>query len=109
MTNPLTLPEIVSWFRAKQLELAGSAVAIVGIRERTEHLPAAAADFDCGDAKGRINGWVSGDFDFEVVGPDGQNVFWGHVHASVLDDLDATYLDFLKHLRVQNKPGHGPE
>jgi hypothetical protein len=109
MTNPLTLPEIVSWFRSKQHVLKGSGVALVDIRERTAHLPAAAADFDCGDTMGRINGWVSGDFDFEVVGPDGQNVFWGHVHASAVNDLEPTYLDFLNHLQVPNVPGDRPE
>jgi hypothetical protein len=103
--NPFTLPEIVSWFRSKRSVLKGSVVTLVDIRERTEYLPAAAADFDCGDTMGRINGWVSGDFDFEVVDPEGQNVFSGHVHASAVDELEPTYLEFVKHLQASNRPG----
>jgi hypothetical protein len=32
-----------------------------------QDLPAAAADFDGVDAIGRLNGWVSGEFDFEAI------------------------------------------
>src|SRR5262249_6239871 len=62
-----------SWFQSKRSVLKGS-VTLVDIRERTEYVRAAAADFDCGDTMGRIIGWVSGDFDFEVVDREGQDV-----------------------------------
>ena len=48
----------------------------MSIRETGEHLRVAVADFDGADAMGRISGWVSGDFDFEVVRlSDGKDLF----------------------------------
>jgi hypothetical protein len=100
MTYPFTVAEIVSWYRSKQNTIGSSGVSLVSIREAGEHLPVAVADFDGADAMGRISGWVSGDFDFEVVRvSDGKDLFWGHVHASGIDALEAKYLDFLTHLQ----------
>lgn len=107
--NPFTLPEIVSWLQSKRSVVNGSVVTLVDLRQSTEYLPAAAADFDCGDTMGRITGWVSGDFDFEAVDLEGRDVFWGHVHASALDELEPTYLEFVKHLQVSKRPGGGSE
>jgi len=96
----LTLPEIVSWFRSKQLSLAGSPISLVGIRERTEYLPAAAADFDGVNAMGRINGWVSGAFDFEALRvSDGKDIFWRHLDVSTVEELEPAYADFLRILQ----------
>jgi hypothetical protein len=101
MPNPFTLAEIASWYRSKRRLLEGSTISLVEIRERLEYLPAAAADFDSVTATGRITGWVSGAFDFEVVrGSDGKDLFWGHVHADAVEDLEDTYVDFLKHLEI---------
>lgn len=73
---PLTLEEIVRRFHSKRVALADSDVSLAEIRERTEYLPAAFADFDGIGAMGRISGWVSGLFDFEVLrGPDGEGIF----------------------------------
>lgn len=99
------LSEILSWYRSKQRTLQGSGVSLVDIRERAEYLPVAGADFDPVDALGRINGWVSGDFDFEVVRiSDGKDLFWRHVHASNVEDLENTFLDFVRHLQIQASP-----
>jgi len=96
---PLTLSEIVSWCRSKQRSLADSPVSVIGIRERTEHLPAVAADFNGPDTMGRINGWESGEFDFEVVRVlDGASMFWRHVNVSAVDALEAPYDDFLQQM-----------
>jgi hypothetical protein len=93
---PLTLDQIVSWFRAKQAAIAG---------ERTEYLPAAVADFDGCNAIGRISGWISGAFDFETLREsDGANIFWRHVDASSLDELEEAYADFLGSLRGSDGP-----
>lgn len=98
---PLTLAEIVSWFRSKEGSLAGSAVALVNIRERTEYVPAAAADFDGPNTLGQIGAWVSGAFDFHVLrASDGKDIFLHHVDVSALDDkLEAAYTDFLRTMR----------
>jgi hypothetical protein len=100
---PLTLAEVVSWFRSKQNLLVGSAVSLAGIRERTDYLPAAAADFDGPGTIGRINGWVSGAFDFEALRvSDGKDIFWRHVDVSTVDELETAYADFLQ---ILHNPG----
>lgn len=105
MTFPLTTHQIVSWYRSKQAVLEGSGVSLVGIRESTGRKPAAAADFDADNAMGRINGWVSGEIDFEAVRvSDGKDLFWQHVDVSVTDQLDATYADFIQRLLSPEDP-----
>jgi hypothetical protein len=98
---PLRLAEIVSWYGLKQRSLLGSGVALVEIRERAcGPKPAACADFDGSNTMGRINGWVSGEFDFEVLRvSDGKDIFWRHVDVSVIDKLEDAYADFLRHLQ----------
>ena len=82
---PFSVDQIVDWFRA-QSAVRDSDVQVVEIRERTEYLPAAAADFDATVAMGRISGWVSGQVDFEVVRvSDGENIFWRHVDAGSVE------------------------
>ena len=99
----LTIAEIVSWYRSKQRLLEGSRVSVLDIKERTEHVPAAAADFAGTDTMGRINGWVSGEFDFEVVRvSDGSDIFWRHIAVSGLEDLEAPYSDFIRSLLDQD-------
>lgn len=74
-------------------------MSLVNIKERSEHVAAAAADFTAADTMGRINGWVSGEFDFEVVRvSDGSDIFWRHVAVSGLEDLEAPYSDFIRSL-----------
>ena len=102
---PITLEQIVGWFRAKQAAIAGLGVSIAEIRERTEYLPAACADFGGCNAIGRISGWISGEFDFETLREsDGADIFWRHVKATSLDELEDAYADFLNSLRVSDGP-----
>jgi hypothetical protein len=97
--EPITLAEIVSWYRTKQRSLAGTAVSVVDIRERTDHLAAAAADFNGANTMGRINGWVSGEFDFEAIRvSDGKDIFWRHINVAAVDDLEDVYADFLRNM-----------
>src|SRR5262249_9045374 len=105
MQYPLTVTEIVSWFRSKQLAVQGSEVSLVDIKRRDEGpKPAAGADFDGSNTMGRINGWVSGEFDFEALRTsDGKDIFWRHIKVSVVgEELEQAYSDFLKVL--QNPP-----
>jgi hypothetical protein len=96
---PLTLDDITSWCRSKKNMLAGSGVTLVDIKERTEYLPAVAADFDGIGSMGRINAWLSGDFDFEAISvSDGKCLFSKHVRISTLEALETTYSEFLQHL-----------
>ena len=105
---PLTLAQIVSWFRLKQRLLEGSGVSSTDIRERTEYLPCVAADFTSDGATGRINAWVSGEFDFEAIRDfDGKDLFWGHAKVLTLDALESSYADFLQHLLNPNKATEG--
>jgi hypothetical protein len=65
---PLAVAEILSWFHSKQRSLEGSGVSLVNIQGRdTRPKPAASADFNGANTMGRINGWVSGEFDFEAL------------------------------------------
>lgn len=96
---PLKLEEIVAWYRSKQDALTSSGISVVGITERTEQTPAAAADFAGANSMGRINGWVSGEFDFEAVRvSDGADLFWEHVDVAAIQDLETAYSNFLRHL-----------
>jgi hypothetical protein len=102
--NPLTVAEIVSWYRSKQPSLEGSEISLVDVRERDSGpKPAAAADFDGPGTMGRIDGWVSGEFDFHVLRvSDGKDIFWRHVDVSAVGELESAYADFLRTL-------HNPE
>lgn len=98
---PLKLAEIVSWYGLKQRSLQGSAVSLVHIREGTGTAkPSAAANFDGVNTMGQISGWVSGEFDLHVLRvSDGKDIFWRHVDVSVVDELEDSYADFLRHLK----------
>ena len=101
----LKLAEIVSWYRSKQRALEGSGVSLVEVIERTELLPAAAADFKATNTMGRINGWISGEFDFEVVQlSDGKDVYWRHAEVSAVDGLEGTYNEFIRHMLNPGEP-----
>jgi len=95
---PLTLEEILSWYRSKERTLTGLANS-VDIFERREYAPAAAADFTGNDTMGRINGWVSGEFDFEALRiSDGKDLYSRHVDVSKLQELEPAYSEFVQHL-----------
>src|SRR5579859_7735017 len=100
MKQPLTITDIVSWYLSKQRLLAHSDVLVVDIRETAQHLPAAAADLRGTDSMGRINGWVSGEFDFEAVRiSTGEDIFWEHIKVTSLEDLDGVFTGLVKHMR----------
>jgi hypothetical protein len=97
----VTLEELVSWLRSKELTPGNCDVKLADLRERRAHLPAAAADFDSTRAIGRINAWVSGEVDFEVLRrEDGADVFFKHEEISGLDDsrLEESYAEFLRYM-----------
>jgi hypothetical protein len=107
---PFTLAEIVSWFRLKQHSLEGSGVSLDEVHERTQYLPAAAADFSSDGTMGRINAWVSGEFDFEAIrASDSKSLFSGHAKVSTLDALESTYADFLQHLLNPKMADNNPQ
>jgi hypothetical protein len=106
--NPLTLEEIIRWFRLREHTLAHSGVRLAEVRQRTEHLPSAAADFDAASMMGRISAWVSGEFDFEALRTaDGKNVFFRHEKVATVDEasLEDAFSDFIEHM--QNRAGSG--
>jgi len=99
---PLTVDQIVSWYHSKQRSLEGSGISLVNIQGRdTGPKPAAFADFDGANTLGRIDGWVSGEFDFHALrSSDGKDIFWRHLDVSSVAELEAAYTDFL--LTLQN-------
>ena len=100
---PLTVSQIVSWFHSKQRLLEGSGVSLVHIMERDEGpKPAAGADFDGPNALGRIEGWVSGEFDFHALRiSDGKDILWRHADVSAVEELEDAYSDFI---RIMERP-----
>lgn len=100
MAVTIALEDIVSWYRSKQRLLAGTDVTVVDVAERREHLPAALAELQGVDALGRINGWVSGEFDFEAVRVStGDDLFWRHAKVESVEALEPTFDDFVNSLR----------
>ena len=88
--HPITLEQIVAWLRSKKRNLGDSGVTLVEVRERRVQVPAAAADFDATHAIGRINVWVSGEFNFEVLRKqDGADLLLRHEDVSSLGNLCA--------------------
>ena len=77
---PLTLEEVVGWFRLKTEALGDSGLTVVAMREReSTDKPAACADFDSAYSLGQIAFWVSGEIDFCVLRiADGKDVFLRH-------------------------------
>jgi hypothetical protein len=48
---------------------------------------------------GRINGWASGEFDFEALRvSDGSDIFWRHIKVAEVASLESTYADFLREM-----------
>lgn len=103
---PLQLEDIVSWFRARGAALEGSTITLVDVMERTKYVPAAAADFLGTHVAGRINGWVSGEFDFEAVRiSDSKDIFRRSLTVLTLEALDITYREFLAEMeRLDSVP-----
>jgi len=100
-TFPLTLEEIRFWLRTTEKLIEAKGVTVVGLRETTEFLPAAAADYDTVTMTAGITGWVNGLFDFEIYRvADGQQVFFRHEEVSCIDSpsLHAALDEFLRTL-----------
>lgn len=76
----LTVEEICSWFRSRELVSNARGVTVAGVHEgRITAKPAAFADFDSDARMGRVCIWVSGEIDFEVIRTsDGQGVLFHH-------------------------------
>jgi len=98
---PLKLEQIASWLHATESLMEAKGVHVVGLRETSEFLSAARADYDTDTMTAGICGWVNGLFDFEIyrVG-DGKQVFFRHEEVSRIDSpsLQAAFDDFLRAL-----------
>ena len=102
-TYPLTVGEIISWFRSKENALATLGIILAGVHERSgTDKPAAFADFDAALGMGRIIVWVSGEIDLEVLRiSDGNNVLVRHEKVSNLDapSLQDAFNEFVKSMK----------
>jgi len=95
--------------RSKERALSDLGVALAEVRERHVHVPSAAADFDSTLAIGRINAWVSGEIDFEVLRrEDGTDVLFRHEEVSRMDEpaLQEAYADFLRRMLNPDETVH---
>src|SRR6266851_1289458 len=97
---PLTVREIVSWFRSKGNALAPLGIIMAGVHERHgTDKPAAFADFDADLEIGRIIVWVSGEIDLQVLQrSDGKDVLVRHEKVSTLNApfLQDAFNEFVK-------------
>lgn len=95
----ITTEQTVSWLRSMERILGNPGVTLTEVRERRIHVPAVAADFDSFRAIGRINAWVSGEIDFEVLRKDnGEDILFRNAKVSKMDghDLEGAYADFIR-------------
>lgn len=112
---PLTLEGIVLWLKSNARALDPSTIKLKEIGERRSHVPAVGADFDSPNAMGRINVWVCGQFDFEVLRiADGESVLFRHETATALDAaiLDDAFSQFVQAMMnpestIPRKPPQG--
>jgi hypothetical protein len=110
MNYPFHLEEISNWLRAKEASLKTADVDC-SVRESPEEAtkPSMFADFFGEDAAGRITGWVSGEFDFEVTRlADDSTLWYQHIDVTNLDDLEPVFADFDRRLRNPGHTIHGP-
>ena len=84
---PFTLEDVVAWISSLEDRFNEFRIDLAEIKQRSEFLPGAAADFDSADATGRINVWISGEFDFEVLDQSsGRDILFRHVNTRSLND-----------------------
>jgi hypothetical protein len=101
MNYPFRLEEISEWLKAKGSALKEAHVGC-SVKETAAEAtkPAAVADFFGRDAAGRVTGWVSGEFDFEVIRlADDATTWYQHVDVTALDELDPVFAGFEQQLR----------
>lgn len=95
--SQIDLQEIMHWLHSTQSSLS-HAVKLSEVKHRVEYVPAAYADFDGLETMGRISGWITGQFDFEVIRTaDGRQTFFQHHKVKRIDDpaLNAALSDFV--------------
>lgn len=102
MGYPIELQAITNWLAGKADSLAGTGVILVETATRSDHKPAARADFDSVSTIGRISFWVSGEVDFEVLDrADGASLLFRHETVETLDScqLEEAYVAFIEAMR----------
>lgn len=102
MTHPIEIDGIVNWLRSKEAGLGNSGVQLVEIRKRQTDIPGVAAEFETAVALGRINAWVTGEFDFEAIRKeDGKDLLFRHEKVDALEDsrLESAYEEFFSKVR----------
>jgi hypothetical protein len=100
----INLDDILKWLESKRGDLP-SGVALVDIRSNIMHTATASADFESPDRQGRISGWDTGEFDFEVLRvADYGFAFFKHEHVSDIRDpvLDDTFRGFIESMAGQD-------
>ena len=98
MNYPIELQAITSWLVSRADSLAGTGITLAETAARSEYVPAARTDFNSDSRVGRINFWVTGEVDFEVLDrADGASLFFRNetieaLHARQLDEAYAAFI-----------------
>ena len=96
----LDLDQVKAWLQSRSSDLV-QGVTLTEVRASTQHRPSASADFNATDSAGRINIWVSGEIDFEVIRRSGYSfAFFRHEDVSSMADprLVDIYHEFLQRM-----------
>jgi len=57
---------------------------------------------------GQISGWISGEFDFEVIRvSDGKDIFWRHADMPAVNELEEACANFLRNMQNPELSGDG--
>ena len=98
----ITVDEIASWYRSKENILSECGITLAGIEERKVYLHSAWADLDTSTKIARIIGWISGEFDFEILDRvNAETIYFRHESVSEIGsgELELAFKEFMEHLQ----------
>jgi hypothetical protein len=97
-----TVDDISFWYRSKEEAFVSRGIMLAGIKENRMHLHSALADLDTSTKIARIIGWVSGEFDFEILNrASGEFAYFRHESVLSINDpkLELAFEGFVEELR----------
>ena len=98
----IKVEEISSWFRSKEKTVAEYGITLAELKERKAYVHAVRVDFGTSTKIARISGWISGEFDFEILQRDSSEiVYFRHESVSKISDfaLEQAFGEFIERLQ----------
>ena len=97
-----TLEKISSWYCSKEEVFISLGITLAEIKQNRTHLHSVSVDLDTSTKIARISGWVSGEFDFEILErTKGAFVYFQHESVPDIDDprLELAFEKFVEELQ----------